>query len=263
MAQKKAEQRKLIGQREMISMFKKEGMARSLNGGEARLEEVVLSFRLLIAENPKIVSFIRTEAGENALCNVMRKAIRVGLSLNPQEGQAAIILYNNDLQYQIMKNGLIELGFRSGKITAIDVDIVRQNDEWSLEKSSVGDDYNFKPARSDRGKIDGFFCVITLGKGNRKIFYMTLEETKEHRKEHSKNSKLNEIGYGKKTVVKRCLNDLALPGVDEAIGIDDQQGEVVSSYEPTGSQELAADIEPPEPPQEPPVKEDRQADDMF
>ena len=202
-----------------------EGLLSLVPGGEKKVDEVLTSLRLAMAESSKLQDCLKTPSGQASLYNAVRKAVRTGLSLNPQEGKAAVIPYNAKsgvtVQYQIMKNGLIELAMQTGQIEIIDVDVVRENDVFTIKKTGTGDDYEFSPARKSRGKIDGFFAVVKLKDGGVKISYMSTEEINEHREQFSARSEMPEIGYGKKTVLKMCLRDLALSSVDEAIGLEE------------------------------------------
>jgi len=106
------------------------------------------------------------------------------------EGKAALIGYENKagdiiINYQIMKNGMIELALDSGKVEFIDADYVRENDVFILKKSVNGDDYDFQPALKDRGNAIGFYAAMKLKSGSTHVKWMTIQEVQEHRDNYS------------------------------------------------------------------------------
>lgn len=172
---------------------------------------------LAISESDTLTECMTTAPGRESLKNAMKRAFSTGLSLNPQEGKAAIIAYKGKASYQIMKEGAIDIVMRSGDAKKITVEIVYEKDEFSVDKSPNGDSYVFRPARRARGNIDGFFCWILDRDDTQHVKYMTYDECIEIRNSHStsfmfapKNSPWtkSEIGMCKKTVIKSAIRDL-------------------------------------------------------
>jgi len=173
---------------------------------------------MAITETPSLMECMQTPAGQASLYSAMKRAFSTGLSLNPQEGKAAIIAYKGKASYQIMKEGAIEILLRSGDIKNLIVEIVYENDIFEIEKTSSGDKYTFKPARKNRGSVDGYFCSMTDNDDVSHIKYMTEDECFEVRDNYSEmyNSKAksyspwtkSEKGMCKKTVIKAAIRDL-------------------------------------------------------
>ncbi len=174
---------------------------------------------LAISENKDLKECLQTQEGRSSLYNAMKRAFSTGLSLNPQEGKAVIIAYNGKASYQIMKEGAIEIVLRSGDVKGILVEIVYENDHFAIKKTSNGDEYEFIPARKERGNVDGYFCAISLNDDKSYIKWMTVAECHEIRDNYSsmfKNRKdlspwsKSEKGMCKKTVIKAAIRDLHL-----------------------------------------------------
>lgn len=224
------------------------------------------SAMLMIMESQQLKDCLKTEQGKGSLYHAMKYAASTGLSLNPQEGKAAIMAFGGKVQYQVMKNGLIELAMESGKVSFIISDTVRFNDDFKMTKTMDGDRYEYTPARKNRGDIDGFFAAIKLKDGACHVKYMTKEEVEAHRDAYSSSYNGNKSnspwtksfeGMGLKTVLKALFRNLSIsPDIDKAVGIDDKE-EVELDQEPeirnvtdkgVSSEELAEKLEKkPEP----------------
>lgn len=176
---------------------------------------------MAITENSQLMECMKTPSGRESMYNAMKRAFSTGLSLNPQEGKAAIIAFSGKASYQIMKEGAVEIVMRSGDIKELMVEIVYQADEFKITKSNSGDKFEFSPARRDRGNVDGYFCAITDKDNISHVKYMTHDECLEIRDAHSamfnaESSRKKspwfkaEKGMCKKTVIKAAIRDLRL-----------------------------------------------------
>jgi len=183
---------------------------------------------LAISETPELMECMQTTAGRMSLYSAMKLAFSTGLSLNPQEGKAAIIAYKGKARYQIMKEGAIDILMDSGDIKSVIVDIVYANDMFSIEKSNKGDVYHFAPMRKDRGEVDGYFCAITDKNNFYHVKYMTQEECFKIRDTYSTGYNFakdksktgwgkSPEGYSKKTVIKAAIRDLHISPKSKAL----------------------------------------------
>lgn len=189
------------------------------------------SAMICIVDNPTLAAAIKTDTGKKTLFNALRYAASTGLSLNPQEGKAALVAFGDKIQYQIMKNGMIDLAMDSGKIEFLTSDLVRQNDDFSISKSLSGDNFTFNPALKDRGPVIGFFAALKMVSGATLVKWMTVEEVEEFRDTYSALYKKkpeaspwykSPNGMGLKTVMKALLRNVSIsPAMDAAIGTDD------------------------------------------
>lgn len=189
------------------------------------------SAMIAIVNNIELQKCLATEIGKESIFNALRYASATGLSLNPQEGKAALIAYNGQVKYQVMKNGLVELIMASGKVEYITADYIRENDEFVLLKSSDGDRYEFSPAMKDRGDVTGFFAALKLKSGTTHTKYMSKDEVEFIRDSYSSMYKAkpelspwnkNFLGMGVKTVIKALLRTMTISDdLDNALGADD------------------------------------------
>jgi phage RecT family recombinase len=179
--------------------------------------------QIAILDKDDLAEMASSEAGQKSVYNCLKLAVSTGLSLNPMEGKACMIVrsvknkktdkWEKVCTYQIEKGGLIQIALESGVVESITADTVRENDEFNLIKTPDGDHYKFSPDRKNRGEIDGYFVCVKLWEGqNSKLkthtLYMTDEEVTAHRKEFSAKSSMPKEGYALKTIIKKCLRNL-------------------------------------------------------
>ena len=205
----------------------------------------IKSAMLAIVESASLKECLTTPAGKASLFNAMRHAATTGLSLNPSEGKAALIAYGGKVQYQVMKNGIIELAMQSGQVEFVTADTVRENDLFTVTKTADGDNFNYQPKRKDRGEIDGFFAACKLKNGSTHVKWMTIKEIEEHRDKYSSmyNAKPDASpwkksfeGMGLKTVIKALFRNLSIcPELDAAVISDDQEETQIINVTPKGT----------------------------
>ena len=247
--------------------------------------ELINSALMSISESDKLKECLDSEVGAHSLVNALRYATNVGLSLNPQEGKAALVPYNKKVgndwfataAYQIQKNGLIELALRSGRVEEMPPpEVICDNDEFQIERTSKGDSFVFRPALKERGDAIGYMACVVLKTGKQYVKYMTKEQMLEHREKYAsmyKDRNGKELsgaawvksfdGMALKTVVKALLNNLHLSAeIDRAIGAENEILVVEGPAEivpPTGAQEIAQEMDDDgDPGPEPPIDVDRQ-----
>jgi phage RecT family recombinase len=232
-------------------------------------DDFLRSAMIAISESWQLQKCMETEPGQASMYNALKLAAITGLSLNPLEGEAALVARKNQngdfvASYQKMKNGLIKIALEDTDVARIKSDIVRENDVFSIVSTSQGDDYEFKPARKARGEIDGFLAAVTLEDGSVFTKYMTMDEILEHREKYSpyyKDAKTGKEkpdaawvkslpGMGIKTVVKAVLNGLNLSSVTRKALIADDQ---ILNAEPvviSGADQVLEKMEEPAAPKE-------------
>lgn len=202
------------------------------------------SVMLAIIETKNLMECMKTLPGQISVYNSLKYAASTGLSLNPQEGKAALVCYKNkdgfSVNYQIMKNGIIQLAMNSGKVEFVSSDIVRENDKFEIIKTMSGDEYKFIPALKARGQLVGCYAACRLNDNTTHVKWMTTEEIKEHRDQYSamyKNKpdmspwKKSFNGMGLKTVLKALFRNIYISDdISLAIGIDDnnESGNIIN-----------------------------------
>lgn len=212
----------------------KENQLKSYGGG-FDVREFLRGAMIVIMDTPKLKKALKTEQGKANLYNALKHAASIGLSLNPLKKQACLIAYESkdglQIDYQIMKDGYMQLALNSGKVEYITSFIVFENDEFNLSKSMAGDNYIFKPAKKDRGKIIGFMAALKTVSGIGHIKYMTKDEVNEIRDKYSimyqknkENSPWHKSypGMGLKTVLKALFRSVSISqNLTEAIKTDE------------------------------------------
>lgn len=213
-----------------------EGRLKSYGGESVNIREFLRGAMLVIMDSFKLRNALTTERGKESLYNALKHAASIGLSLNPSKKESCLIPYDNKdgtvtIDYQIMKEGYIQLALNSGKVEYINSFTVYENDHIEMKKTLSGDDYVFKPAIKDRGKIVGFMAALKAIDGTGHIKYMTKTEVNEIRdkysimyqknKENSPWTKSYE-GMGLKTALKALFRSISIsPDMKKAVKTDD------------------------------------------
>lgn len=158
-----------------------------------------------VSNNPKLakctpISFI------SALMN----AAQLGLEPNSPLGQAYLIPYKDQCQFQIGYAGMLALAYRTKEFQTIYAETVYENDEFEYE---LGLDAKLvhKPAMEHRGKPIYFYAVYKLVNGGFGFKVMSKSDIDNHAKKYSKatsdsspwNTAYEEMA--KKTVLKQVL----------------------------------------------------------
>ena len=138
----------------------------------------------------------------------MLTAAQLGLEPNTPLGQAYLIPYGSNCQFQLGYRGLIELAHRSGDIKSIEAHVVYANDEFDFE-FGLDPKLKHKPAKRDRGDATWVYAVYHTKEGGYGFEVMSVEDINRHKAKYSKakNSPWNDAWdeMAKKTVIKKVL----------------------------------------------------------
>lgn len=220
-----------------------------------------------ISANPKLA-----ECDPASYMASMMTITQMGLEANTQLGQAWIIPYFNnkerryEAQTQIGVRGYLELLYRSGEVISVQVQEVREGDEFSYQLG-LHPDLHHVPARANRGDPTDYYAVINLKGGGFIFEVMSREEIEEHAKKFSKASGAGSpwqshfSSMAKKTVLKKALKYAPMsaslqrhfaadetikreiaPDMSEVAGeyiIDDGTGEIVAEVAQDADQQEA------------------------
>lgn len=168
-----------------------------------RFTRMVLS---AISVTPKLASC--TPA---SFLGAMMSAAQLGLEPNTPLGQAYLIPYGNQVQFQLGYKGLIDLAYRSGEVELVQAHVVYANDvfecEFGLEPKLV-----HKPADGDRGEPVKVYAMFKTKSGGYGFDVMTMEDVKKHAEKFSQTMKSSNSPWktnfeemAKKTVLKKTL----------------------------------------------------------
>lgn len=124
-------------------------------------------------------------------------AAALDLPINPNLGYAAIIPFNDTktnqclAQFQIMRDGWVELAMRTGAVVALVNEPVYEGE--LVSRNRFRDEYVFDETQRKSDKVVGYMAYIKLANGFEKTVYMTADECKAHALKYSKTFKK---GYG-------------------------------------------------------------------
>ena len=117
-----ADLKKQIDARQMV-------IARSLPPGvisPARFEQAIVT---LCGRNPDLL----IKCSRASLIGAVLRAAHLGLDVDPALGQAWIIPYGKEAQFQVGYKGLVQLGWRTGELAVIKGEAVRDGDVFDWE----------------------------------------------------------------------------------------------------------------------------------
>lgn len=158
---------------------------------------------------------------------VLRVA-QLGLEPNTPLGQAYLIPYGGKVTLQVGYKGLIELAYRSQKITAIEAREIRQNDEFEYQLGIHPNLIHKPPFGKDRGPVIGYYAYFTTTNGAISFEVATVEEMKAFAQRHSASFSKSDSPWqnffdemAKKTMIKRVLKYAPLSvELAQAVAID-------------------------------------------
>lgn len=192
------------GEENVLSLIKKGGpqfaMALPKHLDSDRFVRIALTE---VRKNPKLLN-CKPESLMGALLTSASLGLEPGVL-----GQAYLIPYGTEVNFQISYKGMIELSRRSGNLQDIYAYVVYENEEFEI---TYGLDRNLKhkPNFKDPGEIIGVYAVAKLKDGGEAFEFMTLKQIEEHKKKFSKTSNYGPWvtdleAMAKKTVVKQLM----------------------------------------------------------
>lgn len=161
----------------------------------------------------------------------MLEAAQLGLEPNTPLGQAYLIPYGKQCQFQIGYKGLIDLAHRSGEIKSIEAHEVCENDEFIFE-FGLEPKLVHKPAMSNRGQVVWYYAVYRLVNGGYGFEVMSREDVETHARKYSKTFangpwQTNFDEMAKKTVLKKALKYAPLKSdFVRGVALDETSGTV-------------------------------------
>jgi recombination protein RecT len=115
------------------------------------------------------------------------QAASLDLSINPNLGLAALIPYGNICQFQVQRDGWVELCLRTGQFEYIVNEIVYEGE--LVKRDRFTDTYIFDETKRKSDKPIGYMAAFKLIDGYRKTVYWTFEECKAHGLKYSQTFK--------------------------------------------------------------------------
>lgn len=160
-----------------------------------------------VRTTPKLLDCEQT----SFLAAIMQSA-QLGVEPNTGLGQAYLIPYGKNVQFQLGYKGLIDLAVRSGQYKAIYAHEVYANDEFEFQYG-LNKDLIHKPASNPEGEPIGYYAVYHLKNGGFDFVFWTKERIDQHAQKFSQAVqkgwtspwKTNFDAMAKKTVLKEVL----------------------------------------------------------
>lgn len=140
----------------------------------------------------------------------MMQSAQLGLEPNTPLGQAYLIPYGKQVQFQVGYKGMLELAQRSGEFKSIYAHVVYEHDEFEIEYG-LNQKLVHKPfLKGDRGESVGYYAVYHLTNGGEGFSYMPKSDVLKFAKEKSKTFnngpwQTDFDAMAKKTVIKQLL----------------------------------------------------------
>lgn len=106
-----------------------------------------------------------------------------GLSPAPQLGLVCFVPYGKELQLQIEYRGFIALAKRSGQVSYITADTVREGDDFSYER---GTEQFLRHVPRGVGEATHYYALVRFKDGSSDFRVMTREQVEAHRDKFSK-----------------------------------------------------------------------------
>ena len=213
-----------------------------------------------INSNPKLLQC----SPQSLLAAVMNSA-QLGLEFNTPLGEAYLIPYGNQVQFQIGYMGLLKLAHNTGQFKRITAKEVHENDDFDIDYGTG--EIKHKPVIvGESGDAIGYYAVYETKDGGRDSFYMSKEDAEAYGRKFSKsfNSgpwKTNFDAMAKKSciiqVLKYAPKAIDKPELGQAMAFDNQVFKSANTDKDTGDVTFDIDYEvvddEPEQKQEPKV----------
>lgn len=199
-----------------------------------------------LTQNPKLGA-----CSPQSFVGALLTAAQLGLEPNTPLGQAYLIPYGNQCQFQIGYKGMLDLANRSGEIKSVEAHIVYENDEFDFAYG-LTPKLTHKPAKTNKGCPVWVYAVVHLAGDGYAFEVMSFEDCIAHGMRYSKTFKNGPWStepeqMAKKTVLKQVLKYAPLKSeftrsmvTDETVQnvAFDERGEV----EVVSSAEIVVDV---------------------
>lgn len=210
------------------------------------VEKFIRTSLTAINSNPKLLN-----CSPQSLIAAIMNSAQLGLEFNTPLGEAYLIPYGNQVQFQIGYQGLLKLAHNTGQFKRITAKEVYENDDFDIDYGTG--EIKHKPVLiGESGAVIGYYGVYETKEGGHDIFYMSKEGAESYGKKFSKsfNSgpwKSNFDAMAKKSciiqVLKYAPRAIDKPELGQAIAFDNQVFKSSKKDEITGETSFDIDYE--------------------
>lgn len=182
-----------------------------------------------VTQTPKL-----QQCTPQSFIGAMLTAAQLGLEPNTPLGQAYLIPYGNECQFQLGYKGMIDLAHRSGEIKNIEAHVVYENDEFDFEYG-LNADIKHKPTKGEKGDPVWVYAIYRLKSGGFGFEVLSWEDCMAHGKKYSKSYnngpwQKSPEAMAKKTVLKQLLKYAPMASdfvtADESVRKLEDSGEI-------------------------------------
>lgn len=121
-------------------------------------------------------------ANHTSLIVALQSAAALGLTLDPNQSLAFLVPQrprqgaDYEVVLKVSYKGMEQSVLASGTVSAIQTELVYENDEFDFGVGIDGPYLAFKMARGDRGGLQGGFCLARYANGERHVEWMPVED---------------------------------------------------------------------------------------
>ncbi|NQP65373.1 recombinase RecT [Streptococcus suis] len=203
---------------------------------KARFQEVLHG-----KENEFVASLLSVVSNNNLLAKASNQSIMtaamkaavLNLPIEPSLGQAYIVPYGRDAQFQLGYKGLLQLAQRSGKYKSITSGVVYKSQFVSYNPLFEDLEIDFNQPQDE---VVGYFAAFKLLNGFEKVTYWTKEQAQAHGKRFSKTFnngpwKSDFDAMAQKTLLKQIISKYGPLSIEmqDAISADNDDSNYSSS----------------------------------
>lgn len=199
--------------------------------------EFVASLLSVVTNNNLLV-----KASNESIMTAAMKAAVLNLPIEPSLGQAYIVPYGREAQFQLGYKGLIQLAQRSGKYKSINSGVVYKSQFISYNPLFEELEIDFTQPQDE---VIGYFAAFKLLNGFEKVTYWTKEQAYAHGKRFSKSFnngpwKSDFDAMAQKTLLKQIISKYG------PLSIEMEQA-IVADNESENLKAAPVDVTPHEP----------------
>lgn len=179
--------------------------------------EFVASLLSVVTNNNLLV-----KASNESIMTAAMKAAVLNLPIEPSLGQAYIVPYGREAQFQLGYKGLIQLAQRSGKYKSINSGVVYKSQFISYNPLFEELEIDFTQPQDE---VIGYFAAFKLLNGFEKVTYWTKEQAYAHGKRFSKSFnngpwKSDFDAMAQKTLLKQIISKYGPLSIEMEQAID-------------------------------------------
>ncbi len=190
--------------------------------GDKKAESYVYSVIVAVSRDPNLLN-----CSPQSIVRAATQAATLGLSVDPNVGQAYMVPYKGQATLQVGWRGIRDMAFRSKSIALLNTGTLEEGQEWVEDQLTGRGRIEGHPTSN---KIIGYFAYMKTFSGREHFEYMTKDEVEAHRNRYAQGYERAGSAWktafdnmARKTVLKRLLTrwaELDPAGVEIEGGLD-------------------------------------------